>query len=394
VNLTESRARSTTNQPSARRPERNLWLVIAALAAFLIAPLGAIGQDTPKFVINADCQAFDISSNDEIVYAVPHLKHIKRLMIERDDIWISGGPGKDRHIVDADKFMPIPPVSGFQVNSLKWAPDGHHFAADITVLNAPAGYEEKENKKRGHEGDIERERGDDATVQGVGGGRAVVFFDDSGHEIKVAGSKTRFIENASDATWLADGVTAVFINEDHQIARVRPADGQTSTLFAGHNFDAIVWDAPHNRAFAVGENLSVRGNLALVRLDLLRETVTVVNQLDNFQGKLTLSYSGDKIAFFIDGDTIQVIDFKHPAKSLTVNAGMGQIQFGRDEDRILLKRGPDDRSGDLVWVRLNDDTFAPALHGLEFHAFRISPSGDLIAVAEPGKEVLVVYPLE
>ncbi len=46
-------------------------------------------QDSPKFVINEDCQVFDIASNNSIVYAVPHLKRIRRLVLERDDISVA-----------------------------------------------------------------------------------------------------------------------------------------------------------------------------------------------------------------------------------------------------------------------------------------------------------------
>jgi hypothetical protein len=45
-------------------------------------------------------------------------------------------------------------------------------------------------------------------------------------------------------------------------------------------------------------------------------------------------------------------------------------------------------------VGLYDGSFTPALHGLEYHAFAISPNGESIAVTEPGKEILRVYPLQ
>jgi len=369
---------------------------LLTLAALLASSAPVRAQNDPKFVIRQDCQAFDISPNNEIVYAVPHLKSIKRLVIERDDISIASAGGKDRRIVEADKFMPIPPIGGFAVNSLTWSPDGRQIAADITLLQPPPNFDPNDkNKKRGHQDEIERERGDDAPIQNVGGGKAVLLLDDNGREIKVAGSKSRFIENAWGATWLADG-SAVYLTQGEpiRIVRVRPVEGETTTLFASHSFDAVVWDAARNRAFAVGENLSVRGRLALVQLDLLKETVTVLRQLQNFQGQLTLSPSGDKVAFFEDGDTIRVIDLANAAKDTSVHAGLGRFQFGRDETRILLKRGPDNQSGDLVWVGLDDGSFRPVLHDLEFHAFKIAPDGESIAVAEPGKEILSVYPLE
>jgi hypothetical protein len=73
---------------------------------------------------------------------------------------------------------------------------------------------------------------------------------------------------------------------------------------------------------------------------------------------------------------------------------MGVFGWSHDERRILLKRGPAEKSGELIWVGLYDGTFVPALRGLEYHAFAISPNGESIAVTEPGKEVLRVYPLQ
>jgi len=76
------------------------------------------------------------------------------------------------------------------------------------------------------------------------------------------------------------------------------------------------------------------------------------------------------------------------------NAGLGTFQWGRDDDRVLVKRGSPDESNDLVWVRLNDDSFTPVLHDLEFHSFQIAPDGESLAVTIPGKRVLKVFPLE
>jgi hypothetical protein len=230
----------------------------------------------------------------------------------------------------------------------------------------------------------------------VGGRKAVALFDDDGNEIKVAGSKDRFIQNAVDATWLADGQSVVYLSlgPPYTITRVRPADGQTTPLFAGHTFDTVIWDAPRNRAFAVSSNLSLRGRLTILELDLLRESVTEIATIDNYNGSLAVSKSGKKIGFFEDGDTIEVIDVDNPSKRVKVNAGLGVFQWGSDDRRVLLKRGPPDESNDLVWVGLYDDSFTPALHDLAFHNFQIAPDGRSLTVTVPGKRVLKVYSLE
>ena len=89
-----------------------------------------------------------------------------------------------------------------------------------------------------------------------------------------------------------------------------------------------------------------------------------------------------------------MIDVANPSKRVTVNAGLGVFQWGSDDRRVLLKRGPPDESNDLVWVGLYDDSFTPALHDLEFHNFQIAPDGQSLAVTVPGKRVLKLYSLE
>ena len=367
--------------------------LLSMLAAAAILPVGvpqARAQDNPKMVIDEDCQAFDISSNNEIVFAVPRLKRIKKLIIERDEIDVATGPGKVRRLVDVDKFMPPVPPSGYAVNTLAWAPDGKHVAASITMQEPPPGYHPHVKRKG------EEDRSDDSDVFSVGGRKAIALFDGEGNEIKVAGSKDRFIQDGTNATWLADGQSVVYLSlgPPYTITRVRPADGQMTPLFAGHTFDTVIWDAPHNRAFAISSNLSLRGRLTLEELDLLRESVTEIATIDNYTASLAVSKSGKKVGFFEDGDTIEVIDVDNPSKRVTVNAGFGVFQWGSDDRRVLLKRGPPDESGDLVWVGLYDDSFTPVLHGLEFHNFQIAPDGQSLAVTVPGKRVLKLYSLE
>ena len=375
----------------------------AAMSAIFLFQTGAsLAQDIPKYVIDEDCQAFDISADNSIVYAVPRMKRVKRLVIERDDISISDGPGKVKRIVEADKFMPIPPPAGYIVDSLKWSPDGKHIAVNMTLIQPPAGYAEKlaqdeakkkeKKKDKDHEDDTE----DDVPVVGVGGGHAIALLDDDGREIKVAGAKTRFIEGVVNGTWLADGSTVAYLSGGgpYSISRVRPSDGQTKTLFEGHTFNAVVWDAKNNRAFAIGDSIGLRGRLTLVRLDLLNETVTEIAPIESYQGSLSLSPSGTRIGYFEDGDTIDVLDLAHPGKPVRVRAGFGRFEWSRDERRVLLKRGPEERSNILLWVGLYDGTIASILHDLQFRDFRIAPGGETIAVTIPGKRVLKIFPLQ
>ncbi|HXT87495.1 MAG TPA: hypothetical protein VN745_10765 [Verrucomicrobiae bacterium] len=365
--------------------------VILGVLLFHAATLPA--QDNPKFVINEDCQVFDIAANNSIVYSVPHLKRIRRLVLERDDISVATSSGRTRQIVDADRFLPPTPPAGFVVNSLSWSPDSRRIAVSMTLQEPPAGFtmDKKEAKKRGHLDDNE----EDTPIQPKGGGKAIALFEDEGREIKVANSKTRFIEGGVDAAWLADGKSAVYLTggPPWAISRVQPDDGKTSVLFEGHKFDAVVWDAKRNQAFAIGD-LSLRGQQTLVKLDLLHEFVTEIAHVKNYQGSLTVSPSGNRVGFFEDGDTVDVIDVAHPDQPLRMRVGYGRFGWGREERRILLKRGPVDRSNILLWVGLHDGTFTSVLHGLVFHDFEIAPDGETLAVTDPGRRILKVYPLE
>jgi hypothetical protein len=361
--------------PSLRHIQTGLTLAVVLLV-FVSLPAILPAQVKPMMEIDRDCQTFAISNGGKIVCAVPHVKGVKKIIIQRADIYVAEPNGKDKLIVDDEKFMPVPPPpaspQSYIVNTLAWSPDGSRIAMSITV-EKPASDEDSASTTR-----------------------SIALLGDDGHEIKVEGSKTRFIDDAARGTWLADNATVVYLMGagPYKIGRVSTITGQSSTLFEGHTFEEVVWDAKSNQAFALGQNLSLSGRETIVQLDLLHEGIREVTRIEAYQGALTLSPSGKKIAFFNDGDTIEVRDLDNPAKPIRVRAGMGVFGWSRDERRVLLKRGPAEKSGELVWVGLYDGTFVPALHGLEYHAFAISPGGDSIAVTQPGKEVLRVYPLE
>ena len=348
----------------------SLLAALAIGAAFLSGPLRA--QEKPKLIIEEDCSRFSVAPDNKIVFVVQHQKRIKKVVIQRDDIWVASPNGGKRRIVEGEKFMPSPPPLSFQVDSISWSPDSRRLAMDITFQKPAADDESSPTTTKG-----------------------IALLDENGGEIKVAGSKNRFIEEAGNATWLADGQSVVYVTGGgpYQIVRVNPSDGKAVTLFEGHTFDGITWDAKHNQAFAIGQNLSISGRNVLVQLDLLHEGVRELTRIPAFQGKLTIAPSGNRIGYFVDADTIEVREIAAPTKPIRTRAGFGRFEFGRDENRVLLKHGPDDKSGNLVWVGLTDGTFRPILHDLLVNNFQIAPDGDSIIIAEPGKHILKVYPL-
>lgn len=353
------------------RPTVAAALMLTILVAAIL-PSATYAQRKPKLRIDADCEVFAIAPDNRIAYSVPHMKRIKKIVIERDDIWIASPNGKTKLIVDPEKFMPATEKTSYVVNALSWSPDGKRILADMTV-----------------------QKGSDDPDEPVGGTKSIALFEDEGREIKVAGAKARFIDNATNGTWLADDRTVVYLTGEraYTIVRTNTSDGKSTTLFAGHTFEAVAWDAKGNQAFAVSENLSVMGRLALLELDLVHEGIRQLSRLEGFEGQLTVSSTGSQVGFFEDGDTIEVRDLANPMKPIRIKTGMGKFAFGRDGRHVVLKRGPDNKSGDLVWVGLYDGTFVPLFHDLEFHDFQIAPDGESLAVTQVGKAVLSVYAL-
>ena len=381
---------------------RTAKLLLGATVLSLCFAAGrSLAQQAPVETIDDDCKVFAIAADGSVVFAVPHLKRFEKIILERDEIWVSSRNGRKKMVVDPDKFMPVPPPSTYVVQSLAWSPDNARIAVSMQTKTYPWSPKVKGKKKGSLDEDYEDDNTEEARrgetgPASNGGGRVVALLDNDGHEIKVANSKTRFIENATNGAMLADGKTVVYLGgvDSTQIMRISPDDGKSTVLFAGKHFTAVVWDTARNRAFAIGEGLGFNARYTLFQLDLLHEAIAEVAKLDAYNSGLTVSPKGTAVGFYRDGDTIEVRSFATPAKPVTVRAGIGRFEFDRDDRRVLLKRGPADRSNDLIWVRLDDGSFTPILHDLVYHDFHISPDGTLLGVSDPGKSILKIYPLE
>jgi len=356
------------------RAGKNKFLFAALLAAASLGAAVAAGQgfEKPAIHIEDDCAEFAAAADGKIVYSVPHQKHVKKIEYRHDDIWVAEPNGSRKRVLDADKFAPAPPANNFVVDSFSWSPDSKRFVAEIHTETLSEDPEAPPNAIK-----------------------AAALFDQDGNLIRVAGSKDGYIDNATSATWLADGQTVVYLANGGpwDIMRVRPSDGQTTRLYDGHSFEAVAWDAARNQAFVISDDLSVTRRRFLVRLDLVNETIGEVARVDRFEGSMSVSPSARKIGFFEDGDTIRVIDTATPGKLIEVHAGLGRFEWGAGENRVLLKRGPPEKSGDLVWVGIYDGNFTPILHGLDFHDFQIEPNGRFLVVSQVGRRELMVYPI-
>ena len=316
--------------------------------------------------------------------------------MERDDIWMIGADGKRRKIVNGEKLVRGPAAFSYAIQSLRWAPDGTKLTVEMLTSQ------------------MTDARGD--TQQGA----LTLLIEESGKEIKIAGADS-IIPEATNAAWLADGVTVVYLQEAvkpkllYSIHSVRPVAGRGGPLLPDHVFVAVAWNAKQNTAVAIERDRSLTGPPRLVALDLVRETTRDLATLEGFAGGLSLSPSGTKVAYFRDHDVLEVREVAAPERVARVRVAQGSFQWAADERRILIKRGLERRSGDLVWVALPPLTAAgnaaqpaklpadcssvpeaelqPALHGLTFRDFELSPNGRFLAVTQPGKRNLLVYAL-
>lgn len=373
-----------------------VFAIVLVIGVALMAAAPLLAQDRLLATVPVDVSQFAISQDDQLVYSVPHLKRVQRTIIERDEIWVADFRGKAKAIVIPDKFMPVPPPVSYVVKKLTWSPDGRHIAMSMVMFTPtaepPPRETEKQLQRRQHREQKEEEHAPKISVP-ADGAQVVALFDDDGREIRVSGSNTRFLEKATDGAWLGDGQTVVYLTGigPYKIARVTPATGKTTILFAGQAFDNVVFDPARNQAFAIGSSLSVSGKPQLVQLDLIHETVQPIAPVPVFQGGLTVSANGQQVGYYVDGDTVEIHNLAKPLAPIRVRIGPGKFEFGHEGDRILFKRGSLGDSGDLIWVGLHDDSWVPILHDLEFHEFAIAPDGSAIIVMEPGKGELKVY---
>ena len=381
--------------------------ITLALAPLLASRLWA--QAKPVMTIEADCQAFAIAPDNKIVYAVRRIHGVKKLVIERDDIWIATADGKRKRILEGEKWMPKTEKASYAIQSLTWSPDSRRIAVGMTMST------------------ISKD-----LVAVSAGANVILLLDEEGREINVAGAgpkpapaapipsapavkpgfsssddassspeepsgpapRASLVQGSASAAWLADGQSLVYLSatQPFQISRLRPSDGKKTLLFEGHAYQAVAWDTARDQAFAVGQGL--RGGLALIQLDLVHETLRELARLTAYESSLVVSSSGRKVGYFIDGDTMEVRDVAHPQKPIDVRTGGGRFEFSKDETKVLLKRGPDRQSNDLVWITLPDGDFHPFMHDILFHNFKITPDGNSVALTQPGKEILMVYKLE
>ncbi|HVO58859.1 MAG TPA: hypothetical protein VMT51_14295 [Dongiaceae bacterium] len=396
-------------------------LAACALAACLIAlPAAAQSLDKPSVNIDEDVTAFGFAPDGRVAYSVRRLYHNKKYDMQRDDIWLSDARGKGKRIFSGEKFTlpapppvpeddsdtvtdekgrpvkrkkeekPVPPPFTYIVESFRFSPNGKMVL--VQLLSSRVLDEESHPQDE----------------------RMTLVLDESGREIKLSGDNA-VIHNARDAEWLSDGQTIIYLTEAVQpnllfsfkYANVRT--GPAGPAFEGRTFIASV-PIPHsNSAIAIERDRNMGGPPRLQRLELLAQDDRELATLDGYETGLSVSPSGKRVAYFIDKEVLEVRDIENPNRIARVRIGLGAVQWSYDEKYLLVKRSPERKSGDLVWIELPplagvkglktdiipviqpDPT--PILHGLTFRDFAISPDGHTLGVIPPGKRNLLLFPL-
>jgi hypothetical protein len=375
---------------------RSQWLrrfcsLICVLAGCCsVQPLRAqnIDLEKPLHSINEDITAFAFGPDGRIVYSVRQLLKTKKYDLQRDDIWIQDANGKRRRLIQGDKLAYSNPLFSYSVDSFRWAPDGHTLLANLFVSLVT----------------------DDSG--GTRDTQMAMLFEDSGKQLKIADSKD-FLFEATDPGWLTDNSTVVYLSEAikprvlfnmfafrYGVERARP-------IFEGRTFLGAAWFPRMSVALGVERDRNLSGPPRLQRLNIALDSDQELATLDSFTGGLSISPSGKLCAYYIDNEVLEVRDLASPNRVARVRIGLGVFQWSPDEDRLLLKRAPEKKSGDLVWIDLPplavppsgksavivQPTPVPLFHNLAFREFTISPDGRFLALVAPGKHNLLVFSL-
>jgi hypothetical protein len=395
------------------------------VSVFLLSAHGLRAQDLdkPSVNIDEDVTAFAFAPDGRVVYSVRRMYRNKKYDMQRDDIFLRETGGRTKRIFQGEHFTVMKPFAAPES-------DGSEDEVDEKGKKRKKTKEEKERPTTPPftyivEGFSFSPNGRMVLVQLLTSTildesshaqdeRMTLVLDDSGREIKLSGDNA-VIHKARDAMWLSDGATMVYLTEAVQpnllfsfkYANVRT--GPAGAAFEGRTFIAAV-PIPHtNSAIAIERDKNMTGPPRLQRLELLAQDDKELATLDGYETGLSVSPSGKHVAYFIDKEVLEVRELENPNRVARVRIGLGAIDWSADEQHLLIKRSPERKSGDLVWIALprlagSQGSSAqqipvvqpdpvPILHGLTFRDFAISPDGRTLGVIPPGKRNLLLFPL-
>src|SRR5260370_38093308 len=186
---------------------------------------------------------------------------------------------------------------------------------------------------------------------------------------------------------------------------MRPATRYFPPAYDGAAFREVAWPPGASSPFAVEQNRSTAGPPRLQRLDLLTDNDKELATLENYEGSLSVSPSGKKVAYFLDKEILEIRDLSSLNRVARVRIGLGVFRWAPDESRILLKRAIEKKSGDLVWIDLpplaasagrdipvSEPQPIPLLHGFSFRCFSLSPAPRALSRFITCNPTLPVFP--
>jgi len=370
---------------------RNLCSLVCAVIGCCSLPAARsqnVDLEKPLLNIDEDISAFAFAPDGRIVYSVRRNFHTKQYDLERDDIWLQEASGKRRRLLQGEKFLRGNTPFTYTVDSFRWSPNGRLILAQVFTTS------------------VIDERG---TAQDS---MMTLALEDNGKEIRLGGEDS-LLKDAYDACWLVDNATIVYLTEIvkprvlFSFKYVNITAGPSGFVFEGRTFLDAAPIPRTNVAIGVERDRNLTGPPRLQRLELLAQDDRELATLDGYEGGISVSPGAKKVAYFIDKEVLEVRDLTEPNKVARLRTGLGTFQWSPDETRILLKRAPEKKSGDLVWIEIpaltahtakdadppvTQPALIPILHDLTFRDFAITPDGRLAVVAL-GKRNLLVFPL-
>jgi dipeptidyl aminopeptidase/acylaminoacyl peptidase len=364
----------------------SLWL--CGQFAFLVSPVAAQDLDKPLQNIDEEITAFAFAPDGRIVYAVHRNFKTKLYDLEHDDIWLQDASGRRRRLLEGQKFNRGNKPFSYIVNSFRWSPNGRMILAELLTTTVVDDSGKTQDSFQ------------------------TLVLDDGGREIRIAKGDS-VIPDAANPFWLPDNVSINSLSEAvpprmlFSLKSTRLDSGSFKSPQEGRTFRDVNPLPGTTSAIAIEQDHSQTGPSRLQRLDLLSDDDKELATLDGYEGGLSVSPSGKKVAYFLDKEILEVRDLASADRLARLRIGLGVFRWSPDESRILLKRSIEKKSGDLVWIDLPPLTTAskehdipisqpqptPILHGLAFRDFAISPDGRFLAVVAPGKRNLLVFPL-
>ncbi|MFZ0821632.1 MAG: hypothetical protein WAM91_16325 [Candidatus Acidiferrales bacterium] len=360
---------------------------LALLLAFSICSPGPRAQ-SPSDEINLECTAIAFAPDGRLAFSTRHVYTMRSFEIQRDDIWVREKDGRTHKIVNGERLVQGQFAYGpfsYAINKIRWSPDGQRLTAELFSSRLVRG-------------------------GGTHDEHDLLLISQEGKEIKFHGGDS-IIPDALDGTWLSDGLTIGYLAQSAKssvmfsVGVAHVDRGRGGVLYEARPFSAISWNAKRDSALAIDLGSNLNGTPQLVLLNLAKEDHTPIIVLENFHGGLSFSPSGDKAAYFVGSDVLEVRDIAHPNLVARAHALFGPIVWAPDESRLLIKEGLEREDGQLFWVTLPATSAAadapvaaapaqPELGGKLVRDFALSPDGHTLAVILPGSRHVHIFDMK